>query len=95
MAPEAGLSRCQPHSVECHSSRSDAGSAVLLSGQSVERRSDCGHFGSVDLSTRQDKVSGYPCIKCSCDMVGWRGDLAKVASLRRLGLGRAEGVSIA
>jgi hypothetical protein len=28
-------------------------------------------------------------------MVGWRGDLAKVASLRRLGLGRAEGVSVA
>jgi hypothetical protein len=25
-----------------------AGGAVLLSGQSVERRSDCGHFGSVD-----------------------------------------------
>jgi hypothetical protein len=32
-------------------------------------------------------VSGDPCIKCSCDTVGWRGDLAKVASLRRLGLG--------
>jgi hypothetical protein len=44
---------------------------------------------------RQDKVSGDPCIKCSCDTVGWRGDLAKVASLRRLGLGRAEGVSVA
>jgi hypothetical protein len=48
MAPEAGLGYCQPHSVERHSSRSDAGSAVLLSGRSVERRSDCGHFGSVD-----------------------------------------------
>jgi hypothetical protein len=48
MAPEAGLGRCQPHSVEWHSSRSDAGSAVFLSGWSVERRSDCGHFGSVD-----------------------------------------------
>jgi hypothetical protein len=48
MAPEAGLGRCQPHSVEWHSSRSDAGSAVLMSGRSVERRSDCGHFGSVD-----------------------------------------------
>jgi hypothetical protein len=23
-------------------------------------------------------VSGDPCIKCSCDTVGWRGDLAKV-----------------
>jgi hypothetical protein len=95
MALEAGLSRCQPHSVEWHSSRSDAGGAVLLSGRSVERRSDCGHFGSVDWSARQDKLSGDPCIKCSCDMVGWRGDLAKVASLRRLGLGRAEGVSVA
>jgi hypothetical protein len=48
MAPEAGLGRCQPHSVEWHSSRSGAGGAVLLSGRSVERRSDCGHFGSVD-----------------------------------------------
>jgi hypothetical protein len=28
-------------------------------------------------------------------MVGRRGDLAKVASWRRLGLGRAEGVSVA
>jgi hypothetical protein len=25
-------------------------------------------------------VSGLPCIKCSCDTVGRRGDLAKVAS---------------
>jgi hypothetical protein len=29
---------------------------------------------------RQDKVSGHLCIKCSCDTVGRRGDLAKVAS---------------
>jgi hypothetical protein len=28
-------------------------------------------------------------------MVDWRGDLAKVASLRRLDLGGAEGVSVA
>jgi hypothetical protein len=48
MAPEAGLACCQPHSVERHSSRSDAGGTVLLAGWSVERRSDCGHFGSVD-----------------------------------------------
>ena len=48
MAPEVGLGCCQPHSVEWHSSRSDAGSAVFLSDWSVERRSDCGHFGSVD-----------------------------------------------
>jgi hypothetical protein len=37
MAPEAGLRCCQPHSVEWHSSRSDAGGAVFLSGRSVER----------------------------------------------------------
>jgi hypothetical protein len=65
MASEAGLGCCQPHSVEWHSSRSDAGDAVFLSGRSVERRSD------------------------------WCGDLAKVASWRRLGLGRAEGVYVA
>jgi hypothetical protein len=46
------------------------------------------------LST-EERASGDPCIKCSCDTVGWLGDLAKVASLRRLGLGRAEGVSVA
>jgi hypothetical protein len=45
MAPEAELGYCQPHSVERHSS---AGGAVLLSGRSVEQRSDYGHFGSVD-----------------------------------------------
>jgi hypothetical protein len=38
----------QPHSIEWHSSRSDTGSAIFLSGRSVERRSDCGHFGSID-----------------------------------------------
>jgi hypothetical protein len=48
MAPETGLGYCQPHSVEWHSSRSGAGGAVLLSGWSVERRSDGGHFGSAD-----------------------------------------------
>jgi hypothetical protein len=52
MAPEAGLGCCQPHSVERHSSRSDAGGAVLLSGRSAERRSDCGHFSSVDGGAR-------------------------------------------
>jgi hypothetical protein len=52
MAPEAGLSCCQPHSVEWHSSRSGAGDAVFLSGRSVERRSDCGHFSPVDWGAR-------------------------------------------
>jgi hypothetical protein len=37
MAPEAGLGRCQPNSVEWHNSQSDAGGAVFLSDWSVER----------------------------------------------------------
>jgi hypothetical protein len=48
MAPEAGLSCSRPHSGEWHSSRSRADGAVFLSGQSVERRGDYGHFGLVD-----------------------------------------------
>jgi hypothetical protein len=48
MAPEAGLSCYRPHSGEWHNSRSSAGGAVFLSGQPVEGRSDCGHFGFVD-----------------------------------------------
>jgi hypothetical protein len=46
----------------------------------------------------QDKVLGDPRIECACDTVGWRGDLAKVASRRslpELGLGRAEGAPTA
>jgi hypothetical protein len=93
--PEAGPD-CLSHSVEWHNSRSGAGDAVLLSGRSVERRSDCGHFGSVDWRTRvRIKVSGHLCIKCLCDLVGWRGDLARVASWRRLGLGRVGSLFIA
>jgi hypothetical protein len=42
-----GLTACQPHSIKWHRSRSGAGGAVFLSGWSVERRSDSGHFGSV------------------------------------------------
>jgi hypothetical protein len=52
MLPEAGLSRCRPHSGEWHDSRSRAGGAVFLSGLSVERRSDCTHFGPVDRRAR-------------------------------------------
>jgi hypothetical protein len=48
MAPDAGLGCCQPHPGEWHNSRSRAGDAVFLSGQSVEGRSDCGHFGPAD-----------------------------------------------
>jgi hypothetical protein len=98
MSPEARLSRCRPHSGEWHDSRSRAGGAVFLSGRSVEHRSDCDYFGLVDWSARQDKMSGDLCIKCSYDMVGWCGDLAKVASPRslpELSLGRVDGVSVA
>jgi hypothetical protein len=52
MAPEAGLGGCQPHPGGWHSSRSSADGAIFLSGQSVEGRSDCGHFGLVDCGTR-------------------------------------------
>jgi hypothetical protein len=83
-----GLTACQPHSVRWHRSRSGAGGAVLLSGRSVERRSDGGHFGSAGWGARvRIKVSGHLCIKCSCDLVGRCGDLVRVASWRRQGLG--------
>jgi hypothetical protein len=52
MAPEAGLGCCQPHPGGWHNSRSRASDAVFLSGQSVEGRNDCGHFGPVDSGTR-------------------------------------------
>jgi hypothetical protein len=56
----------------------------------VERRSDGGHFGSVDGRARvRIKVSGHLCIKCSYALVGRRGDLVRVASWRRQGLGQA------
>jgi hypothetical protein len=82
MVPEARLGCCQPHSVEWLSSRSGAGDADLLSDRSVERRSDCGHFGSVNWrACVRIKVSGHLCIKRHRDLVGWCGDMAKVASL--------------
>jgi hypothetical protein len=85
-----GLTACQSHSVKWHRSRSGAGGAVLLSGRSVERRSDGGHFGSAGWGARvRIKVSGHLCIKCSCDLVGRCDDLVRVASWRRQGLGRA------
>jgi hypothetical protein len=52
MAPEAGLSCCQPHPGGWHNSRSRASSAVFLSGQSVEGRSDRGHVGPTDWGAR-------------------------------------------
>jgi hypothetical protein len=52
MAPEAGLGCCQPHPGGWHNSRSSAGGAVFLSGQLVEGRSDCGHFGLIDWKAR-------------------------------------------
>jgi hypothetical protein len=48
MAPEVGLDCYQPHPGRWHNSRSRADDAVFLSGQSVEGRNDCGHFGPVD-----------------------------------------------
>jgi hypothetical protein len=85
-----GLTACQSYSVKWHRSRSGAGGAVLLSGRSVERRSDGGHFGSTGWGTCvRIKVSGHLCIKCSCDLVGRCGDLVRVAFWRRQGLGRA------
>jgi hypothetical protein len=81
MTPEAVLGCCQPHSVGWLSSQSGTGGAVLLSDRSVERRSDCGHFGSIDWwACVRIKVSGHLCIKCPCDLVGRHGDVAKVAS---------------
>jgi hypothetical protein len=40
-------------------------------------------------------VSGHLCIKLPYDLVGWHGDLARVASWRRLGLGRAGSMFVA
>ena len=74
-----GLTACQSHSVEWHCSRSGAGGAVLLSDRSVERRSDCGHFGSAGARVRIE-VSGHLCVKCSCNSVSRCGDLVRVAS---------------
>jgi hypothetical protein len=51
-----GLTACQSYSVQWHYSRCGVGGAVLLSGRSVERRSDGGHFGSAGWGgARQDK----------------------------------------
>jgi hypothetical protein len=60
MAPEAGLGGCQPHPDGWHSSRSSAGGAVFLSGQPVERLSDCGHFGPVDRGA---------CVRIRCQTI--------------------------
>jgi hypothetical protein len=48
VAPEAGLSCCQPHPGGWHSSRRGASGAVFRSGQSVGGRSDYGHFDLAD-----------------------------------------------
>jgi hypothetical protein len=60
VAPEAGLGCCQPHPGGWHSSRSRAGGAVFLLGQSVEGRSDCGHFGPTDWGT---------CVRIRCQAI--------------------------
>jgi hypothetical protein len=75
------LTACQSYSVQWRCSRCGVGGAVLLSGRSVERRSDGGHFGSAGWGVRaRIRVSGHLCIKCSCDLVGRCGDLVRVAS---------------
>jgi hypothetical protein len=48
VAPEAELDRCRFRPGGLHSSRSGAGGAVFLSGQSVKGQSDCGHFDLAD-----------------------------------------------
>jgi hypothetical protein len=60
VAPEAGLSCCKSHLGRRHSSWSGAGGAVFLSGQSMEGRSDCGHFGPVDCGT---------CVRIRCQAI--------------------------
>jgi hypothetical protein len=60
MVPKAGLGCCQPRPGGWHSSRSSGGGAVFLSGQSVEGRSDCSHFGLVDWRA---------CIRIRCQAI--------------------------
>jgi hypothetical protein len=81
VAPEAGLSCCQHHPGGWHSSRSGAGGAAFLSGRSVEGKVTAVTSALSTEDRASGKVSGDPRIECSCDTVGWRGDLAKVASL--------------
>jgi hypothetical protein len=90
MSPEAGLSRCRPHSGEWHDSRSWAGGAVFLSGRLVERRSDCGHFGSVDWRARV-RVRCQAILALNGPAIWSVG----VAIWPRLLLWRADGVSVA
>jgi hypothetical protein len=60
VVPGAVLGCCQPHHGGWHSSRSRAGGTVFLSGQSVEGRSDCGHFGTTDWGT---------CVRIRCQAI--------------------------
>jgi hypothetical protein len=81
MAPEAGLGCCQPYPGGGHSSRSSAGGAVFLSGQSVEGQSDGGHFGLVDWKARvRIRCQAIPALNAPAILSAWRGDMAKVAS---------------
>jgi hypothetical protein len=99
MAPGAGLGGCQPHPGGWHSSRSSAGGAVFLSGQPVEGRSDCGHFGSVDRRSHV-RIRCQAILALNAPAIRSAGEaiLAKVASPRslpELGLGRVEGAPVA
>jgi hypothetical protein len=81
MAPEARLGCCQPHPGGWRSSRSSAGGAVFLSGQSVEGRSDGGRFGLVDWKARvRIRCQAILALNAPAIRSAWRGDLTKVAS---------------
>jgi hypothetical protein len=78
MAPEAGLGCCQPHPGGWHSSRSNAGGAVFLSGRSVEGRSDCGHFGLVDWKARvRIRCQAILALNAPAIRSAWRGGLGQ------------------
>jgi hypothetical protein len=60
VAPEAGLSYCQPHPGRWHNSRRGVSGAVFLSGRSVGGRSDCGHFDLADWGA---------CVRIRCQAI--------------------------
>jgi hypothetical protein len=80
-----------------------AGGTAVGAGQATLFSCQVGQWsGEVTVVTSalltEERASDDPCIECSCDTVGWRGDLAKVASPRslpELGLGRVEGAPVA
>jgi hypothetical protein len=91
-SPSPGVGRCGVSYGACGRTWLLSASLCRVAHQSERRRRRCplvrpvsgadyGHFGSIDWRARvRIKVSCHLCIKCPCDLVGWRGDLAKVAS---------------